>query len=217
MRLITELMPYLLPGVQTEFPHHSVAFRVAASATPNVTFAAGAGMPTSAAFDTTVYVLPSNATAPVAAARAAAGSGVAEAVASWLQARSRAGGAGDAAAAAAAAAAPVPGAVEVARLRATVTATVDVAFHRSHLSGLRVAYEVVSSRYAVVASHWDATAAFAINELAHTWGLQHLYSAFAPPGVAGMFRPHRVAARYLDGWYAVSTDVEVDTSQWPGR
>jgi hypothetical protein len=63
LRLITDLLPYLLPGVQTEFPHTPVAFATSATSVPQVAFVRDSGMLLSASFQVIVYVLPHSASA----------------------------------------------------------------------------------------------------------------------------------------------------------
>jgi hypothetical protein len=58
VRLITDLLPFLLPGIQKEFPHRGVAFEIAATAVPHTSFHRHKGMTLHAAFETRVYVLP---------------------------------------------------------------------------------------------------------------------------------------------------------------
>jgi hypothetical protein len=66
VRLITDVLPELLPGVQKEFPHRGVAFQVAATSVPRTSFRDDSGhggrgqggMRAHAEFDTKVFVLP---------------------------------------------------------------------------------------------------------------------------------------------------------------
>jgi hypothetical protein len=210
IRLITDLLPYLLPGIQVDFPHRSVEFNIAATALPNVSFSSATGMATATAFDVRVYVLP---LAGVATGSAEPASGLqtakrrlpvnstpvqpplsAEHVARLRQ--------GD----------PAGAREEVAHLSARVSANVEVAFKGIRFSGENISFSVVQSRYDVDAVHWEETTRFVLQQLQEAWGLEALVKAFAGGAVLSSFAPHKVAADYLDGWYLVSTNVRINAS-----
>lgn len=208
VRLITDLLPYLLPGIQVDFPHRSVEFNVAATALPNVSFSAATGMATAAAFDVRVYVLPLAGVATGAADNA----GVSQNAKSRLPVTLKS-------------AQPLLTAEhrlrrevtvgdreEVAHLRAKVSANMEVGFKGMRLSGEDILFSVVKSRYDVDSVHWEETTRFALQQLQAAWGLDALYKNLASDALLSLFAPHKVAVEYLDGWYSVSTDVRINAS-----
>ena len=61
MRLLTDLLALLLPGIQKDYPHRRVAFAIAALEEPRTSFEDGKGMRLTGRFSTRVLVLPRSA------------------------------------------------------------------------------------------------------------------------------------------------------------
>lgn len=58
VRLLTDLFSVLIPGIQTDYPHRSIALTMAATAEPAIVFLAGEGARFEGAYETHVHVLP---------------------------------------------------------------------------------------------------------------------------------------------------------------
>lgn len=63
IRLLTDLFAVLVPGVQKDYPHRSIALSVNATAEPEVAFLADKGARVAGSYETRVYVLPEGAAA----------------------------------------------------------------------------------------------------------------------------------------------------------
>lgn len=58
VRLLTDLFSVLIPGIQSDYPHRSIALTIAATAEPTVVFLPGKGARFEGTYETHVYVLP---------------------------------------------------------------------------------------------------------------------------------------------------------------
>lgn len=234
LRLITDLLPYLLPGVQKEFPHTSVAIDVKATAMPRVAFIGGTGMLMQASYDTYVYVLPHTTRRSSAATAAgahdvwpgaAAATGTSDDTDPARRAASTAerlrGGLARPWARANAAPGRADGhgngeegdeKVFVAHLTANVSLVADVAFSGASIPQIQVQHGVVQARYPVDPAHWDGTVEWLARAAKSSLGLTTLIETFLQPSVRRLFEPQDVRTRYRDGWYEVSSDVHVNVS-----
>lgn len=238
-RLIIDMLPYLLPGIEKDYPDQPVGFHVSTRAAPKVSFVASSGMQTEAEFDLVVYVLPSEAPTHTTASPSGLGTLVAgryadlprrrrplqEDIASE-QLRGAGHGAMTSSQHSAGAlvmdamhrhygqrGAPFPGAIEVARLRGKASGCVCVDFEQATVTDMRAqSYDVEFSKYHVdepMLKEWAKATELLVPLMAKSWGLKALYEHFVPSDVTLMFVPQNVTAQYLQGWYAVSTDLEV--------
>lgn len=58
IRLLTDLFAVLIPGVQVDYPHRSIALTIAATTQPAVAFLPGKGARIAGSYETHVFVLP---------------------------------------------------------------------------------------------------------------------------------------------------------------
>jgi hypothetical protein len=105
------------------------------------------------------------------------------------------------------------GAVEVAVLRATVSGVAEVQYERTLVPHLDVRYRVVSGPYAdrIKPESWESTIKYVVDQLQRQLSIHAVYQALVAPDVASRVHVADSSGTYLDGWYKLSVDFQVDT------
>ena len=235
LRLITDLLPVLLPGIQRDYPHTRVALDVQATAMPRVAFIDGIGMLLDASYDTDVYVLPHSTAGGVTAADVVGPSQGMRVATPWRKravdaaavhghaSRSRPrltaahdgtnGRATQHAHGGRTAGFGTADKVLVAQLAANVSLVASVGYEGVSIPQLEVRYSVKHSKYPIDATKWDSTVEWLSKAAKSSLGLKELTETFLRPSVRELIQPRDVSTRYRDGWYQVSANVHVNASR----
>eukprot|EP00892_Ulva_mutabilis_P006037 jgi/Ulvmu1/3805/UM018_0015.1 len=188
VRLLTDVFAVLIPGVQEDYPHRSIALSLDATSEPEVAFLSGKGARFAGSYETRVYVLPADYAVEAAGSTAyATGSGPQVAAAGLPD-----------------------GSIEVAVLEAELSGVVDLQFKQSKVSDLKVKYTIKDSKYKVSAWAWEATVKYVVGQVQVRVGVEALWDKFVAHGAASKVHAQHTLGVYLPGWFQLAVDFRVD-------